>query len=331
MLSQLTLLGEEPAALDAMEAELEARAVHGVLPGDCPLAYTCYPAARSRASVVVVHGYTEFMQKYRELAWHCLQMGYSVFLYDQRGHGLSGRETADLRLAHVERFSDYAEDLHRFVEQVVVPQTGAAPIFLFSHSMGGAVAALYLAQHGKRVARSVLASPMLCPNTHGMPRRILRAMARRAAKRDGWAAPFKYSGDFDPNPDFSRAGDLSYVRFLRNLEVRRGDPRYQNSHSTNGWMVEALSVQDLLLRRETLRRLTGPILVFSAGQDTSVRTPVHRRFAKKLPQGQLVEFPDSRHCIFTGTAETRKRFYEEVFRFYEAGASIFGQHCSAGS
>lgn len=318
MLLQLRLLGEEPAELEAMEAALEARAVHGTLPGDCPLAYTCYPAEHSRASVVVVHGYTEFMQKYRELAWHCLQMGYSVFLYDQRGHGLSGRETADLRLAHVERFSDYAEDLHRFMEQVVVPRTGAEPIFLFSHSMGGAVAALYLAAHGARVARSVLASPMLCPNTRGMPRPILRAMARRAAGREGWAGPFRYSGDFDPNPDFSRAGDLSYVRFRRNLELRISDPRYQNSRPTNGWMVEALSVQDVLLRRETLRKLRGPMLVFSAGQDTSVRIPVQRRFARKLPQGRLVELPESRHCIFTGTPEIRRRFYEEVFAFYEA-------------
>lgn len=318
MLLQLALLGEDPAELDAMEAALAPRAVHGTLPGDCPLAYTYYPAERSRASVVIVHGYTEFMQKYREVAWYCLQMGYSVFLYDQRGHGLSGRETEDLRLAHVERFSDYTADLHRYIEEIVVPHSGDRPLFLFSHSMGGAVAAMYLAEHGERIARSVLASPMLCPNTRGMPRRILRAMAKKAAKKNGWASPFKYSSDFDPNPDFARAGDLSHVRFRKNLDIRISDARYQNSHSTNGWMVEALSVQEVLMNRETCSRLTGPMLIFSAGQDTSVHTPVQRRWARKLPQARLVELPESRHCIFTGTPETRERFFKEVFAFYEA-------------
>ncbi len=319
MQQALTLPRESAEELSRIEAALAQRAISGTLAGDCPLAYTWYPAAHSRASVVVVHGYTEFMQKYQEFAWLCLQMGYSVFLYDQRGHGLSGREAAELRLAHVEHFLDYAADLHRVMEQLVVPQSGDRPIFLFSHSMGGAVAALYLAEHNARIQRSVLASPMLCPNTRGMPRRLLRHLARSAARKDGWAAPFRYSGDFDPNPDFARSGDLSYVRFARNLEIRRADARYQNAHATNGWMVEALSVQDRLMRSETLRRLTHPILIFSAGQDRSVRIGIQRRFARRLPQAELITLPESRHCIFTGTGETRARFFEAVFSFYEAG------------
>ena len=68
---------------------------------------------------MILHGYTESAEKYREMMWYFLQGGYSVFAMDLRGHGRSVREVEDTSITHVDRFSDYLRDLEEFMQKVV--------------------------------------------------------------------------------------------------------------------------------------------------------------------------------------------------------------------
>ena len=57
--------------------------------------YTCcYMADMPRATVVIVHGFTENAFKYSEIIHSLLRNGYNVLIYDQRGHGRSWRDPA---------------------------------------------------------------------------------------------------------------------------------------------------------------------------------------------------------------------------------------------
>ena len=79
--------------------------------------------------MVILHGMSEFTCKHYELAYYLLQQGYNVFLYDQRGHGRSQRLTDRIDLIHVERFSDFVEDLDLFVNNIVLPAADK-PLYL---------------------------------------------------------------------------------------------------------------------------------------------------------------------------------------------------------
>ena len=87
--------------------------------GNIRIFYEYFLAENSRGSVVMLHGMSEFTRKHYELAYYLLQQGYSVFLYDQRGHGRSERLTDQLDLIHVDRFSDFVEDLQLFLQNIV--------------------------------------------------------------------------------------------------------------------------------------------------------------------------------------------------------------------
>ena len=124
----------------------------------------------ARKAVVIVHGYTECAEKFRELAWYFVQSGFSVFAMDQRGHGKSVREVEDLSVTHVDRFSDYLRDLEEFMDKIVKPRTHGQKLCLFGHSMGGAVAAFALIEHPEWFSRAVLNAPMIAPITRPLPR-----------------------------------------------------------------------------------------------------------------------------------------------------------------
>ena len=130
----------------------------------------------ARKAVVIVHGYTECAEKFRELVWYFVQNGFSVFSMDLRGHGKSVREVADLSVTHVEHFSDYLRDLEEFMEKIVAPRASGQKLCLFGHSMGGAVAAFALIEHPQWFSRAVLNAPMIAPITKPLPRQAAKAM-----------------------------------------------------------------------------------------------------------------------------------------------------------
>ena len=84
--------------------------------------------------VVILHGLAEHSGRYRALAQHLVARRYAVHTYDQRGHGHSAGTRA-----YVGRFEWLVADA---AGQLAAARAAhpSVPVFLFGHSMGGAVA-----------------------------------------------------------------------------------------------------------------------------------------------------------------------------------------------
>jgi alpha-beta hydrolase superfamily lysophospholipase len=111
------------------------------------------PPGESRASVVVVHGVTEHGGRYARLADDLNQRGYAVHAMDLRGHGRSDGDRILIR-----QFDQYLDDLELFVGRVAKRQAGK-PLFLFGHSMGGAIVALLAATRQPNARGVILSAP----------------------------------------------------------------------------------------------------------------------------------------------------------------------------
>lgn len=111
----------------------------------------------ARAVVLLVHGYAEHTLRlhYQQLARHFSEKGLVVIAHDQRGHGQSEGPRAN-----VQRFEQLVEDLKGIHRQVVEAHPGL-PVFLLGHSMGGAVACLYVLKHRPDLRGLLLSSAML--------------------------------------------------------------------------------------------------------------------------------------------------------------------------
>ena len=78
-------------------------------------------------AVVILHGYTESAEKFREMTWYFLNEKFNVYAIDHRGHGKSVRKISDTSITHVDAFSDYLRDLEEFMSGVVLPRTEHLP------------------------------------------------------------------------------------------------------------------------------------------------------------------------------------------------------------
>lgn len=109
------------------------------------------------AAVVVVHGLRDHSTRYAELAEHLVGQGFAVHAFDLRGHGKSG----GVRV-HVDSFEEYLTDLGLFLERVR-GQEGGKPVFLFGHSMGGAIVTLFTLERKPDIRGLLLSAPALKP------------------------------------------------------------------------------------------------------------------------------------------------------------------------
>lgn len=278
--------------------------------------YEYYKAVDSKASIVIVHGYTEFSKKYHELCWYFLEMGFNVFIYDQRGHGKSQRQVENIRITHVNDFNDYVKDLSCYIDDIVIPNSDNKPVFIFSHSMGGAVAALYLSICGEKVQKAVLSAPMVYPvsGVH-LPHKVLRALVSGEARKYGWEAKFKFSGEFNPDDKFEKSSDLSENRFKYNMNTRIKHEEYQNSSSSNRWNFEVLGVVDKLLNRRTVKSILAKIVIISAGADTVVSVK-HQKALAKLLKCDYIVLENAKHSLYTAKPEELYKYIKILIDFY---------------
>jgi acylglycerol lipase len=110
------------------------------------------PEAGARATVALVHGFTEHSGRYARLAEDLNRRGYAVRALDLRGHGRSEGERCFVR-----SFDEYLADLDAWLGRM--GGQGDQRPFLFGHSMGGTVAALYAIARQSDVRGLILSAP----------------------------------------------------------------------------------------------------------------------------------------------------------------------------
>ena len=101
---------------------------------------TCLTSPKKpKASVLILHGMAEHHRRYFDFAKYLVGLGYDVFLYDHRGHGI------DKKLSELGYFSNnkgYQLVIYDaiLVSQYIEKNNRSNKFFLFSHSMGSIIA-----------------------------------------------------------------------------------------------------------------------------------------------------------------------------------------------
>ncbi|WP_141731742.1 alpha/beta hydrolase [Oligoflexus tunisiensis] len=275
--------------------------------------YRLHPEAR--AQIFISHGYAESTLKYRELAYDFYQQGYSVFMWDHRGHGWSDRVGPQKHNVDVIRFTDYSDDLRKLVE--TLPRNPALPTFIFGHSMGGAIAIDFMQKHPSQIQAAVLSSPMLAPRLQGMPVPLVTWLAKSLARLH---APDKCSvrseGTADHFWTFRLAGTRSRARFdLFKKDTLEADLRLAGP--TNRWVITAFETAAGLLAPERMARLHMPLFVASAGYDRLVRAKAIRQFCARAPNCEEHVYPDSFHEIWNERDPIRDPYLDDVLAFFQ--------------
>jgi acylglycerol lipase len=234
-------------------------------------------AAKARGEVALVHGFGEHSGRYDPLGAHLNAHGYSVTVYDHRGHGLS-----DGLPGHVESFGEYEDDLDRIIVAVRARSEGR-PIFLIGHSMGGLVALRYVATRSSALAGAVISAPLIGLAT---PVPAHKLMIGRVAAR--LAPHLRLNNEINP-------ADLS-----RDPEVGKAyatDPLVNRKVSAK-WYAEATGA--MLEVNEWAPRITLPLLVMHGTEDRLASVDETKRLFERIGASdkELVTYPGFYHELF---------------------------------
>lgn len=107
------------------------------------------------AIFIIVHGYAEHSKRYDWVARELVSQGFGVYTFDLRGHGKS-----EGKRGLIKSFDNYLQDFELFLQKVQIREPNK-PIFLLGHSMGGAIATLFVIRHQPTLSGLILSSAVL--------------------------------------------------------------------------------------------------------------------------------------------------------------------------
>lgn len=273
---------------------------------------------KCRGIVIISHGYTENSEKYREVIYYFLKMGYHVYIPDHCGHGRSYRLTDELFLVHIDRYERYVEDLLS-VAHCAKSDHGTLPIYLYGHSMGGGIAAAAVASSPNLFEKVILTSPMIRPDTRPLPWKSAAFLARIACLLGQSAHHLPTGHPFDDSETFERSSAMSRARFDYEQDIRRAEPLFQNTCGTYRWTLSAAKLHRFLMRT-AWKRIHIPLLLFQAEHDHIVSKKAQYQFLQKINRRHaaptwLIKVPDSKHEIYNAEYKTLVKYWTKIFRF----------------
>ncbi|NRA67259.1 MAG: alpha/beta fold hydrolase [Pseudobacteriovorax sp.] len=287
------------------------------------LRYGFFPANElATDTIVLLTGRSEEMEKYIELIYDFNQLNYNVFSMDHRGQGRSDRLHDKNDSGHVDSFFDYTADLATFMDTIVKPNSSGR-IFLFAHSMGGAVATSYFKKNPDAVEAAVLSAPLLTLETGDFPPLVSQIIANVGSLVPDLQTsyvlgqgPASFDYDFEGSDASSRAR-YEYARDGRiaRSEFQLGGPSFQ-------WVKEIMNFTTIITLPGWAESVTTDMLLFQAEVDTFVRPKGQNRFCEHAPNCELrrvqgVAAPSKHSLYFTDDA-TRDQYLEEIHDFFQS-------------
>ena len=241
-----------------------------------------WPSDGARGTIVIVHGLGEHIDRYGHVAAALNARGWGVVGYDHRGHGQSPGDRGRLVAS-----DDFLADLASVVD--AVRSESGAPVILLGHSLGGLIAARFVAgglespapDWHRPIDALALSSPAL-----GIPltrlQRLLLAVLSPIA------------------PDLVVRNGLGAASVSRSTETVSGYDSDPLVHDRISARLTRFIVDEGEHVRSLAARWTVPTLLLYAGSDVIVRPDASAAFAAAAPKSVVTtrEFAPLFHEIF---------------------------------
>jgi len=289
------------------------------------LRYAVFPALgqKKKGTICLVHGRTEYIEKYFETIVDFQTRGFQVATFDWRGQGGSDRLIGNPKYGFVEDFDDYVTDLVDFHAQILLPDC-PPPYFLVGHSMGGLVSLLASTRDQLMFDRVFLSAPMVSVETglsHATTATILGAgkfLGLGALPLNPWNYPHQSETTFPGNgitSDHSR-----YMRMVKTLDHR---PDLEIAAPTIGWGAAAFQAMMQANTSDFPSQVRLPTLMLAAASDSVVSTSATEQLGISMRIGRHAVLPNSRHEIFMETDAIRAQAFAAFDAFITEQTKAF--------
>jgi len=251
---------------------------------DLSIKYAHFDNGSDSPAIVISPGRCESYLKYKENIFDLYQSGYSVFILDHRGQGLSERLLTNNYKGYVHSFDDYADDLYHFINTIVIPYSGGNLPYLLAHSMGCTISLRMFQLYPKVVDKAVLLSPMIAINTGGLPNILafyiiaLIEQINRLLSKTPWY--FIGQSDYKAEPFKNNRQTHSESRYERFVNIYKKHSKIQLGGATVHWLYEAFNTERKVF--SNLNKISTPICMLQAANDSIVDNKKQKQFCQAL-------------------------------------------------
>lgn len=265
---------------------------------------------KSNGTICLVHGRTEFIEKYFETINDFLVRGFTVATFDWRGQGGSDRLIRNPKWGYVDRFEDYWTDLSTFHADILLPDC-PGPFYLVGHSMGGLASLMAGARDRLMFDRMFLSAPMLA--IEGQPLSLSgMATAMEALCFVGAGNfPIGRKGDKLPTEDMFPGNPLTsdLTRYMRTVDTLQARPDLGLSSPSIRWLAAAFRAMARAADDDFPARVNVPVLMLAAARDGVVSTSAIEHLGLRMRTGRHAVIANARHEMFIENDEIRGQLF----------------------
>lgn len=277
------------------------------------------PSAPARGTVILLHGWREFIEKYYETIADLLARGYGVATMDWRGQGLSTRPLPDRHKGYARSFDGNLDDLDTLIDRAQASGL-PEPFYLMAHSFGGNCALRYLGRSGSRIRRAVLLAPMVGINFAPLPASLAPIIIKGALKMGLGQAYAPFQSAYSEADRYKQMDVLTSdpARMEDEIMACRANPDLALGGVTYGWLGAALDAIRDLERPGLAEGIHIPLLFALAGDERVVDNQATRRLIERLPDARVQDIPGARHEILKERDLYRNQFWAAFDDFMKA-------------
>lgn len=271
-----------------------------------------------RGVIIMTPGQGEASLKYAEVLYDMKDWGYSIYIIDHRGQGLSDKTLPGTTYSYVKKFEHYIQDYTKFVNEIVHPENYKHSMIV-AHSMGGAIASGFLKENPHAVKAAVLSAPMIeiNPGKYGALgasffSNLLNFIGKGTDLAPG-QSPYRANAPFESNKVTS-----SRARHQAKVSLYAAMPEMAVGGATVSWVTEAFNFTTSIRQQDNVYSV--PTRIFNGGKDQLVMAHGHNQICGlSRSVCALVKFPEAQHEILmekdsirSSALATIKAFLEET-------------------
>lgn len=277
---------------------------------------------KSRARVLVLPGFTEFIEKHQDQIDGFTQMGLDAICLDWPGQGLSSR------LAHDHPFKIHSPGYHQHLNAIKAVMKDAGwdddkkPLLIFGHSMGGHLG-LRLGHdlnstEGVDLRGVMLSAPMIM---------IPVVMARFTLSLLTWICRLGFAKAGVPGQQgFSKGEGFNPINVLTRdpdgymlvNKLFAINPDLKTKGPTFGWVRAALSSCLKTTRnKDWMRGVNFPVQAHLAGNELVVHRGASKPYLNEIRNIQIHSYDNARHELMLELPEVRAQIWERLGQFVD--------------
>lgn len=272
----------------------------------------------SKGTIVMIHGFCEFFGKFEETAYYFYNEGFSFYFIELRGHGHSDHDVpGNPSKVSTASFFDMRDDIKEVLDRVICPKVGKENLYLYSHSMGGCISALFLEEYPDYFKKAVLSSPMMKISWGGLPIPVVKMMIWYKKRRREMEDYVPGCRDFDGKDEYETSSSMSRARYDKMMTDRKAYKGNQTNGGTYRWAAASLDGMKSL--QKNAGKITTPVFLATAGKDNMVDNSGQDEFISHCPAiSKHKVYEGAKHELYSATDEIRAEYFNDIFDYYES-------------